>query len=356
MHTLGTRFSIFNKTANNPTAYAEAFMHRGKTNVSRYAFATTVMILLLSSQLQATEWAKKLFTEYNHDFGTVARAAKAEHVFEITNPFKEPIHIAAVRASCGCSTPTIMKDTLNTWEKGGIHVRYNTRTFTGKKNATITVVIDRPYYAEVQLNVKGYIRSDVVIHPGAVNFGSVDQGTPTTQTVSVNYAGRPDWQIVDVQSANANFEVELDETRRGAGRVDYQLMVRAKGSMPAGYFNEQLVLVTNDARATQVPLRLEGNVISSLTVSPASLFMGVVKPGEKVKKTLVIRGKTPFKLKSVSCGDSSFEFQPTDESKEMHLVPVVFTASEAGKITQTIVIETDQGRKAACTATATVEE
>ena len=314
------------------------------------------MVLLWSSQLQSAEWAKKLFTEYNHDFGTVARAAKAEHVFEITNPFKEPIHIASVRASCGCSTPTIMKDTLNTWEKGGIHVRYNTRTFTGQKKATITVVIDRPYYAEVQLNVKGYIRSDVVIHPGVVNFGSVDQGTKTTQAVTVNYAGRSDWQIVDVQSANTNFEVELDETRRAAGRVDYKLLVRAKGSMPAGYFNEQLVLVTNDTRATQVPLRVEGNVVSSLTVSPASLFMGVVKPGDTVKKTLVIRGKTPFKIKKVSCKDGCFEFEPTQEAKEMHLVPVVFTAPAPGKITQNIVIETDQGRTAACTATATVEE
>ncbi len=314
------------------------------------------MVLLLSSQLHAAEWAKKLFTEFNHDFGPVARAAKAEHVFEITNPFKEPIHIASVRASCGCSTPTIMKDTLNTWEKGGIHVRYNTRTFTGRKSATITVVIDRPYYAEVQLNIKGYIRSDVVIHPGSVNFGSVDQGSPTTQTVAVNYAGRPDWQIVDVQSANANFEVELDETRRGAGRVDYKLLVRAKGTMPPGYFNEQLVLVTNDLKATQVPLRVEGNVVSSLTVSPASLFMGVVKPGETVKKTLVVRGKSPFKIKKVSCEDGCFEFKPTSEAKEMHLVPVVFTAPEPGKITQNIVIETDLGKTAACTATATVAE
>lgn len=330
-------------------------MLKGKNTVSRFALIITT-VLILAGQVQATEWAKKLFSESKHEFGTVARAAKVEHVFEMTNPFKEPIHIASVRASCGCSTPTIMKDTLNTWEKGGIHVRYNTRTFTGKKGATITVVIDRPYYAEVQLNVSGYIRSDVVFHPGVVNFGSVDQGSVSTQTVTVNYAGRPDWQVVDVQSANADFEVELDETRRAAGRVDYQLLVRAKKSMPAGYFNDQLVLVTNDLRATQVPLRVEGNIVPSLTVSPASLFMGVVKPGDKVKKILVVRGKTPFKIKRVSCGDGCFEFQPSEEAKQVHLVPVVFTAPTPGKITQNISIETDEGRTAKCTVTATVQE
>ena len=323
---------------------------------TRLAFIL-VAVLALPGQASSADWAKKLFTEYRHEFGTVARAAKVDHVFEMTNPFKETVHIASVRASCGCSTPTITKDTLKTWEKGGIHVRYNTRTFTGKKGATITVVIDRPYYAEVQLNVSGYIRSDVVFHPGVVNFGSIDQGTNASQQVTVNYAGRSDWQILDIQSANSNFEVELDETRRGAGRVEYQLLVRAKDSMPGGFFNDQLVLVTNDARATQVPLRVEGNVVPSLTVSPASLFMGVVKPGAKVKKMLVIRGKTPFKIKQVSCGtDECFEFQPSKDSKLVHLVPVVFTAPTPGKITRHISIETDEGRTATCTVTANVQE
>lgn len=324
-----------------------------------FRLTTTVLLLLASaSSLNAADWAKKLFAEYKHDFGTVAKAAKVDHTFEMVNPFKETIHIASVRASCGCSTPTITKDTLETWEKGGIHVRYNTRTFSGKKGATITVVIDKPFYAEVQLNVKGYIRTDVVFNPGVVTFDQVDQGVPATKQVTVNYAGRSDWQILDVQSANTNFEVELDELRRASGYVDYRLLVRTKETMPSGFFNDQLVLVTNDSRATQVPLRVEGNVIPGLTVSPASLFLGVVNPGDQVKKTLVVRGKRPFKITKVTCGDGGcFDFSPSDESKAMHLVPVVFTAQEPGKIAQSIQIETDLpgGTIAACLATATVQ-
>lgn len=324
--------------------------------MSRIAFVSAI-VLLLGSSVSAAEWAKKMFTEMSHDFGTVATAAKVDHTFEMVNPFKETIHIASVRASCGCSTPTITNNTLKTWEKGGIHVRYNTRTFTGQKGATITVVIDQPYYAEVQLNVKGYIRSDVVFSPGVVTFDSVDQGVTTARKVSVNYAGRSDWKILDVLSGNTNFEVELDETRREGGRVDYSLLVRSKDTMPAGFFNDQLVLVTNDRKATQVPLRVEGHVVPGLTVSPASLFLGVVKPGEQVKKTLVVRGKRPFKVTKVSCEDGCFEFQPNDDTKKLHLIPLVFTAPEPGKIAQNIRIETDLpgGSTAACLATATVQ-
>ena len=316
-----------------------------------------ILLGLAPAPAQANDWAKRLFTgERNHNFGTVARAAKTEHLFEMTNAFKETIHIASVRASCGCSTPTIIKDTLATSEKGGIHVRYNTRTFTGRRGATITVVIDQPYHAEVQLHVNGYIRSDVVIHPGVVQFDSMDEGSSAEQIVLISYAGRSDWQIVDVRSGNTNFEVELDETRRKAGRIDYQLLVRAKGSLPAGYFNDQLILVTNDRRATQVPLHVEGNVIPGLTVSPSSLFLGVIKPGQKVTKTLIVRGKEPFKITRVSCEDDCFQFKPSDEKKPLHIVPVVFLPVKLGKITRKIQIETDlgSGAIAACIASATI--
>ena len=316
-----------------------------------------VLLCLVAVPAQSADWAKTLFTgQLNHDFGTVARATKTEHLFEMTNAFKETIHIASVRASCGCATPTITKDTLATWEKGGIRVQYNTRTFIGRRSATITVVIDRPYHTEVQLHVNGYIRSDVVIHPGVVQFESIDEGSAAEQTVAISYAGRSDWRIVDVRSGNTNFEVELDETRRTAGRIDYQLLVRAKGSMPAGYFNDQLVLVTNDRRATQVPLHVEGNVIPGLTVSPASLSLGVIKLGQKVCKTLIVKGKEPFKITRVSCEDRCFKFTPSDEKKPLHIVPVVFVTNKLGKITREIQIETDlgSGAAAACVASATI--
>jgi hypothetical protein len=237
-------------------------------------------------------------------------------------------------------------------------VSFNTLGFTGERGATITVVIDKPYFAEVQLQVNGYIRSDVVIHPGVVKFDAVDQGEPSEQAVKVNYAGRTDWQIVDVRSANTNFEVELDEVRRTSGRVDYQLLVRLKETMPAGFFTEELVLVTSDQNKRQVPLRVEGNVVPGLTVSPASLYLGTVKPGVTITKTLVVKGKKPFKIKRVRCKDGCFEFKPSQESKNLHVVPVVFTAHNPGEIAQQIEIETDMGvgTVATCLATATIED
>jgi hypothetical protein len=330
----------------------------GKTVIRNLGFAV-FLLLLIAGASPGQEWAKKLFSDFDHDFGTVARGAKEEYRFEMVNCYVEDVHIRSVRTSCGCTTPRIEKETLKTWEKGAIIAKLNTGAFMGYKNASIIVTIDQPYFAEVHLNIRSRIRSDVVFTPGVVQLGSVDQGTKSEQTISVDYAGRSDWQLVDIRSANQSFEVELTETRRSAGRVSYDMTVRLRGDAPPGYINDQLTLVTNDNGTRTIPLSVEGRVISSLTVSPAALSLGTVEPGEKVTKQLIVRAKKPFKILDVRCsgGDDCFEFKKPADTKTLQLIPVTFTAGTTpGKVVQTIEIQTDMGAsKATCVATAFVK-
>ena len=75
--------------------------------------------------------------------------------------------------------------------------------------------------------------------------------------------------------------------------------------------------------------------------------MGVVQPGEKVVKQLVVKGKKPFRILGVACEDKSFQFDISKETvaKDLHLIPVTFTAgTDAGKVVKTIKIATDQGQ------------
>ena len=47
------------------------------------------MIFLTASTLPAQDWARKLFATTEHDFGSVARGAKAEYAFVVTNNLQE---------------------------------------------------------------------------------------------------------------------------------------------------------------------------------------------------------------------------------------------------------------------------
>jgi hypothetical protein len=318
------------------------------------------LALGLSSAASAQDWAQKMFSATRHDFGTVARGAKADFEFPIENIFKEDVHIASVRSSCGCTTPSITKNTLKTYEKGSILAKFNTSSFLGHRSATITVTIDKPYYAEVQLQVAGFIRSDVVFEPGVINLGQLEQGAGGEAQVKVTYAGRENWTITDVRSGNSNFEVELSEPARGRGQVVYSMTVRLKPHAPAGFINDQLTLVTDDVNNDTIPLQVEGRVMSLLDVSPSALLIGAVDPGQKVTKQLVVKSKQKFKVTDIKCeaGDCfQFKLPETEQPKTLHLIPVTFTAGdEPGHFTTKICIETDLGYKCECIASGNIRE
>ena len=209
------------------------------------------------------------------------------------------------------------------------------------------MVIDKPFYAEVQLQDRGYIRTDVEVQPGSVEFGGIDQGIGYEQRVNVNYTGgREDWQVVDVKSSNPHITAKAVETGRSYGQATYQLIVHVDKASPAGYLNDHLMLVTNDSDGQQVPVLVEGRVTPGITVSPAALFMGVVQPGQKVTKKLVVTSKKPFRILAITCDDKSFHFDISkeDAATKLHQIPVTFKAgTDAGKIVKTIKIKTDQG-------------
>jgi hypothetical protein len=328
----------------------------GGSSVVRKLLIALASLCCLSTVAQAQEWAIKMFESTRHDFGAVARGAKAAHEFPLSNIYLEDVHIASVRSSCGCTTPQVTQELLKTYEKGAIVASLNTRAFLGQKHATLTVTFDKPFYAEVQLNVAGYIRSDVVLEPGSVDFGTVDHGTKVEKQIDINYAGRGDWQILAIKSSSVHVEAEAVETSRSAGQVSYRLVARLLPDAPQGYINQQLVLVTNDQQASEFSLDVNGRVASSISISPSSLFMGSLKPGQQVTKQLVVHGKKPFKIVAVQCDEKCLTIATPPDAKSVHQVPVTFVAGDKpGKITYKIRIETDLGEGAASELTAYAE-
>jgi len=309
------------------------------------------VLSLIASTCSAQQWAQKMFETRSHDFGAVPKAAKVEYEFVLTNLYKDDVHIASVRSSCGCTQPRISKDTLKSHEKGSIVAAFNTQAFSGQRGARVTVTIDRPMYAEIELDVKGYIRTDVVLYPGEVALGSVPEGEATEKKIRIDYAGRNDWKITDVTPNSPFITADVKELSRGNGRVAYELAVHLKDGAPAGYLNDEMTLVTNDRRTPQFPVRVEGLIVSDLTVSPAVLMLGTLQPSQKITKQIVVKGAKPFKIIEIRCEDPSFTFNTSSEAKQVHVIPLTYAAgSNAGKVAQKIEIVTDlEGKNSTAT-------
>jgi len=334
-----------------------------------FAVSLIAALGLAAATAHGQTWAEKMFNTLDHDFGAVARGADTVFRFEVTNLYKQDMTLMGVRSSCGCTSPSVESApgmpaenntvTIKSHEKAYVAARFNTRTHVGQKGATLTVTLGGAYPAEVQLHVHGYIRSDIVFNPGSVEFGEVNEGELKEQRVQVMYAGRSDWQITDVTNDNDNFEVELQEAERSAGKVTYNLLVRLKNNVPVGFVKDQLTVVTNDTRPEnqRIPLIISGHVRPEFAVTPSQLVLGEIPPGAHVTRKIVVRGKDPFKIVDVNCGDDCFDFKKdTDEARKVHFVEVTFKAGEhPGKLETPIRIVTDrENRGATLVASATV--
>ena len=324
----------------------------GPVRLLKGALLVTVAGALLSGSAGAQEWARKMFPVTSHNFGTVAKGSKTEYRFVFRNLYNEDVHVAGVRTSCGCTSPTITKRDLKTHETAEIVAAFNTRTFLGQHGATLTVTFDKPYSAEVQLRVAGNIRGDVTFDPPFVDLGTVDLGKGSERQIRVTRIGSSPWEIKDVRSANPNFEVLLSQPARSGSRTFYDLTARLKPTAPAGYVKGQLILVTNDPRATQIPMDVEGRVVAEVTVSPQLLALGAVSAGETVTKNVVIRANREFKITGVFCSDGCLTCEPKTTAARVHILPVTFQAGDsAGKVERELRIATDLGEGAVPTVT-----
>lgn len=317
-----------------------------------------VSVSALSQQSLAQNWAEKMFETKSHDFRIVGRGSKSEFHFEFTNLYEENVHVQSVRTSCGCTTPTVTKSTLKTHEKGSILATFNTNTFIGQKQATVTVVFDRPSYAEVQLKVSGFIRTDITFTPPEVAYGEIPAGQPREEEIVITKIGGNDWRITDVRSHCAHLQVRLNPPEISPGMVRYRMLVKLDDSMDEGDIRERLTLITNDAQFPTTEMGISGRVRPPVTVSPASVSLGTTSTVGNVSKRLVVRGDEPFEILDVQCADQRFEFEVPVGKKKVHFINARFQGDGTPTpISQEIRVITDlPGKRAAsCVVTGTVQ-
>lgn len=285
-----------------------------------------------------SSWVYQLFDEKNHDFGNVARGAETKHRLKVTNPFEETVEVVSVGKTCGCTNAKADFTSLKTYESGYIDIEMDTVKFLGEKKSNVlaTFRFTGGSSATAQIPIRSFIRSDVVVQPGAADFGSVDLGQEATKTLQIDYAGRGDWRIEDVQQSNPYVDVQVSEQMRTGRSVRYQMQVTLKPNAPLGSVNDRIVLKTSDGKDATVPVLVEAKVEPDIVVSPARVPLGNLRPGQEKTVNVVVRGKRPFQINEVVCEDADcFAVRLNEQSRPVHVVPLtVRTPSEAGELTE----------------------
>ena len=286
-----------------------------------------------TSPVEAQEWARKMLTEYAHDFGEVQKGEMPEYRFELKNVYEETINIAQVFSSCGCTQVSVAKRQLKTWESTEIVCRFNSKPFNGFKQATVTVRFGQPMVGEVQLTVKGTIVSAIRLSPESIDFGQVTRGKLPVYRTTLTGPPNANFKIVDIKSTFPHIGVALENpVRTQSNQIQYTLKTRLKDSAPEGFSQGDLFIVVQEgAQQRQLPLKFSARLGSSVKLSPSVLTMTNVKPGKQIKKKVVVRADEPFKITDVKCRTKAFRVSSRKPGmSKTHIVEVSYTP-EVGK-------------------------
>ena len=117
-----------------------------------------------------SDWKTTVFPERAHDFGNVARGSQVRHAFPVINRTNTEIRIADWRTKCGCTDVRVGARVIPPGTQTTVEATIDTTRFQGYKASGLTLVIDRPAFDEIDLNMTCFIRGDIDLDPGPDRF------------------------------------------------------------------------------------------------------------------------------------------------------------------------------------------
>ena len=307
--------------------------------MTRIGFALIIVAfctLAFAGEEDERDWKEHVIPakERMFDFKTVAKGAVPEYQFVLKNPLQDPMHIGGITSSCKCTDIHFdeTKTVLKTYEEFILTVRLRGDQYEGQRNATITVVIDKPVRSELQLNIRGEIRTDLKITPkNSIEFGTVDLGKGKKQQLTVTYTGpNTQWRIVDAKCENKFIRIGDLTSEYFVGKKEFKVDVFLDKSVPQGNFNALLTLISNDTESRrEIPIFIRAAVGTVIRITPPSAYLGTLSPGEpSLQKDVLVVGTKPFRITKVECDNPAIDISLKIDVKEppqtFYRLPIVY--------------------------------
>jgi hypothetical protein len=178
-----------------------------------------ILCFAVATATQAALVFEKTELDLKPDMG----ATKLDAVFNYENKGDAPIHIKAVKPSCGCTTAALAKNDVAPGEKGTITATFNIGDRTGVQVKTVTVETDDPKAPQTVLTFKATIAQMLDVTPNLVFWQANEAAQPKTiiakasKGVTVNK--------VDVISSSGDFTAKVEP---GSTAGEFKIQVQPK--------------------------------------------------------------------------------------------------------------------------------
>jgi hypothetical protein len=178
-----------------------------------------ILPLLIGATAQAALVFDKTWLDLNPEMG----AAKVDAVFKFENKGTTPVHIKAVKPSCGCTTAALAKNDIAPGEKGEITATFNIGDRSGVQVKTVTVETDDPQSPQTVLTFKATIAQLLELQPTFVFWQANEPAQP--KTIIAKAAKGATIKKVDVTSSSGDFTTKVEP---GSNAGEFKIEISPK--------------------------------------------------------------------------------------------------------------------------------
>ncbi|MEW4567834.1 DUF1573 domain-containing protein [Tautonia sp. JC769] len=292
-----------------------------------------LLVSAMASRVQAQsadDWVEAVFPERSHNFGTVAKGSVLRHNFKITNRTNREVRISGWKPMCGCTDVNLGAQVIPPGAQTTLEVVFDSSKFSGYKATGLTLYLEQPGSRTIDYSLTSFVQDEIQVSPGVLDFGDLKRGATAEKVVTLRYlGGQKDWRVIDMRHANSSLTAELQQVAPSDATskegVEYRLVAKLDPArLRNGSFRDQITLVTNDEQRKTIPLSVVARVSSEVSLSPAVLNLGSVRAGQRVERTVLLRGSTPFRVTDTKAVEGAIAVagEAPDASRPLHQIKV----------------------------------
>lgn len=279
--------------------------------------------------------------EPTHDFGRVPSGEGRTHEFLVKNVGTAPLEIRQVRTSCGCTTTGEWDRQIEPGSTGRIPLRFDTGSFSGTIQRTVTLVTNDPRQSQLVMQVKAEIWVPVEVRPRTVMFQYHSDTTEgeTKEVRLISHLDEP-LQFDEVRSDHPSFAVTLDTVDPGR---EYALQIRTVPPLGSGMITTPLVLKPSNPDVAPIQVIAYAIERQPITISPSRLLLPSGTRPTGARPSITIRNNTANALElsdpQLNVPEATVELTELQPNRLFRLTPVFpegFTLTPGERVELTV--------------------
>jgi len=227
------------------------------------------LFLCISTGAQAQLTWEKTELELNPPPGADSAVAN----FKYENKGDKPIHINAVKTSCGCTTAALAKNDVAPGEKGEIVATLKTGDRVGMQQKTVTVETDDPKTPQTVLTLKAMIVQLLELQPAFVSWQANED--PKPKTIVAKAGKGVTIKSLDVTSSAPDFTTKVEP---GSTAGEFRIVVQPRDTSHQATAN--LTIKPDSSAGAAKVFNASARVMPAAAAATAitAATAGIVKP------------------------------------------------------------------------------